>query len=159
MATFLLILTVLFIILGIIGCIAPVIPGLPIAFIAVLLYAYYDGFVHIGLNYLIIIGVLTIIAVGVDYLMVYLGTKIFGASKASTIGALIGSVVGIPFIPPLGIIVFSFLGALATEMYITQDINKSLKAAFGSFLGFISGTFFKVALGVAILISFIIKVI
>lgn len=158
MAAFWAIVAIIGILIGIVGCVLPLLPGLPIAFLAVLLYAWYDGFIHIGTGYLLTVGILSFLTIVTDYLMTALGSKMFGSSNKSAIGSVVGSIIGIFIWPPFGIIVFGFVGALVVEWYLSQDLTKALKAAVGATIGFFSGTVFKVILGIIILVSFIIKI-
>ena len=159
MGAFLAILAILCIVIGIVGTIVPLIPGIPIAFAAVLLYGWYDGFVHIEVQYLIIIGVLTVLSVVIDYITLALGSKLFGATNKSAVGSVVGSIIGIFVFPPLGILLFALLGAMVVEFYLSHDIMKSLKAGLGSAVGFFSSTLFKLMMGLGILFSFIVKII
>jgi len=153
--TFLLVLTIIAILIGLVGCVIPVIPGIPLAFVAILLYSWYDGFVHIGAGYLVFLAVLTIFSIVSDYVLIALSSRLAGSSKYSAWGAAIGAVVGFFILPPLGIIIFCLLGAYATEFYLVKDAKKALKAAFGSAVGLFSGIVFKVILGVYMLVFFI----
>lgn len=159
MNTLLIILAIMVILVGIAGCILPVLPGIPLIFAAVLLYGWYDGFVHIGSHYLLIIGVLTLLSLVSDYILIAQSNKLFGSSKASAIGAMAGTILGIFIFPPLGIILFGFLGAFLVELFLFQELEKAFKAALGAIIAFFSGTVLKVILGIAILITFVIKVV
>jgi uncharacterized protein YqgC (DUF456 family) len=159
MDTIFFVLAVIAIVVGIVGCVLPIIPGIPLAFVAVLLYAWYDGFVSItGLN-LVLLGTLTVLSIVSDYILIALGNRLMGSSKYSSIGAMLGVIVGFFIIPPLGILVFCFLGAMVAEYLFYRDTAKALKAAVGSTISFLSGIVFKVALGLFILIFFVVKVI
>ena len=69
---------------------------------------------------------------------------------------MIGMLVGI-FLTPIGMILGSFLGAFIAEMsYAKKDVESSLKAAFGSFLGFILGAGIKTIASVLIMWQIII---
>ena len=60
-----------------------------------------------------------------------------GGSKYAERGALIGLIAGI-FLTPIGMVMGSFLGAFLAEMYWGgQKPEGALKAATGSFIGFI----------------------
>ena len=159
MNTFLIILVIIVILIGIAGCILPVIPGIPIAFAAILLYAWYDGFEQIGTNHLILLAVLTILSIISDYVLIALSSRLAGSSKYSAIGATIGTIVGIFIIPPLGIIIFCLLGAFIAELLFVRDSRKAFRAAIGSIVGLFSGMLFKVVLGIYMLVFFVIKVI
>ena len=68
----------------------------------------------------------------------------FGGSRAGAIGATIGTVVGFFFIPPLGILLGPFVGAVIGELcHNREDIPKAILVGFGSFLSFIVGTGLK----------------
>ena len=159
MNTFLIILTIVVILIGLAGCVIPVIPGISLAFVAILLYSWYDGFTHIGAAHLIFLALLTVFSLGSDYLLIALSSRYAGSSKYSAIGAVVGALVGFFIFPPLGIIIFCLLGAYATEFYFARDSGKALKAAFGSAVGLFSGIVFKLILGLYMLIFFIISVV
>ena len=57
---------------------------------------------------------------------------------------MVGLIFGLFFFPPLGIIIGPFLGAFLGEMIQdSKEPKKALKAAFGSFIGFLTSTFLK----------------
>ena len=80
-----------------------------------------------------------------DYIIPVIGTKKFGGSKAGMIGTTIGLLISLifPILGLLGIIVWPFIGALVGELINRTDRKTALKSAFGSFLGFLTGTFMK----------------
>lgn len=129
------------ILLGLIGCIVPIIPGPPISFIGLLLLQLKE-IAPFTTKYLLIIGGIALLVTILDYIVPIMGAKKFGASKAGIWGSIIGLVVGI-FFGPIGIIVFPFFGALIAELIIGKKTGKALKAAFGTFLGFLFGTLLK----------------
>ena len=66
-----------------------------------------------------------------------------GGGKKGVIGSTLGVIAGIFIIPPIGIIVFPFLGAWIGEVISGKSSKMALRAATGSFLGFIGGVFLK----------------
>jgi uncharacterized protein YqgC (DUF456 family) len=87
----------------------------------------------------------------VDYIVPMYFTKITGGSKYAERGAIVGLIAGI-ILTPIGMILGSFLGAFLFEYYYTrQGAGQALKAAIGSFLGFITGTGLKTIVSVLIL--------
>src|SRR5690554_7219517 len=138
-----LIISLLFIFGGIIGSILPALPGPPLSWIGLLILYTAPG---MDFDYWIlgITFVLTLIIVILDYVIPAQGTKRFGGSKYGIWGTNIGLVVGI-FAPiPLGFIIGPFVGALIGELiYDRSDSKRSLKAATGSFIGFLASTFVK----------------
>ena len=142
MEYFLLITSFCLLIIGILGSFLPILPGPPISWVGLLLLYLTKG---IAINYLVL-GITLFIALFVavlDYIIPAKGTKRFGGSKYGVWGTNIGLVIGL-FFPPIGFIIGAFIGALIGELiYDKQDQNRALKAATGSFLGFLAGTFIK----------------
>jgi uncharacterized protein YqgC (DUF456 family) len=93
---------------------------------------------------LIILGGITVIVTILDFVIPILGTKKFGGSKYGSIGAAIGLVVGL-FLGPIGLITGALLGAFIGEIIFKNNIYYALKAAIGSFLGFLAGVGLKLA--------------
>ncbi|MBG7630555.1 MAG: DUF456 domain-containing protein, partial [Bacteroidetes bacterium] len=91
----------------------------------------------------ITLGVAVIITI-IDYIIPAMGTKKFGGTRYGVIGTMVGLILGLFFFPPLGIIIGPFVGAFIGEMINdSKDSGKALKAAFGSFIGFLTSTFLK----------------
>jgi uncharacterized protein YqgC (DUF456 family) len=101
---------------GLAGTVVPFIPGIPLIFIGIAAYGWFDQFQNIDAQYLIILACLTLLSVCFDYVSTILGAKYFGSSKSGTWGAVIGTVAGLFFFPPLGILIGPFLGAVAGEL-------------------------------------------
>ncbi len=138
----LLILGFLCMLIGILGSFLPVLPGPPISWIGLLLLhstkAVPDNWWFLGITLFFAVFITVM-----DYVIPAMGTKKFGGSKAGIWGSIIGLVIGL-FLPiPGGIIIGAFLGAFVGELTQNTDQKSALKAAFGSFLGFLTGTFMK----------------
>ena len=129
-------------IIGIAGSILPGLPGTPVSWIG-LLILYIWGPEEMPLKTLIIWGIVVAIVSVIDYVVPMWFTKVTGGSKYAERGALVGLIAGI-ILTPRGMILGSFLGAFLFELYYTrQGALQALKAAIGSFLGFITGTGLK----------------
>ena len=150
------------IILGLLGCILPIIPGPPVSFVGLLLLKY-TRFVEVGkmedfeTNLWYFAGAAVLVTV-LDYIVPIWGTKKFGGSKAGTWGAGIGLVIGL-FFAPIGLIVGPFLGAYVGEMITGRDEKSSLRSAFGSFIGFLTGVILKFIVSGYITVVFIKEII
>jgi len=146
------------IILGLLGCILPIIPGPPVSFVGLFLLKY-TRFVEVenmanfetNLWYFAAAAVLVTV---LDYIVPIWGTKKFGGSKAGSWGAGIGLVIGLFFVP-IGLIVGPFLGAYVGEMITGRDEKSSLRSAFGSFIGFLTGVLLKFIVAGYITVIFI----
>lgn len=156
MDIFLTVLGLLFMFIGLIGSIIPILPGPPLSWIGLLLLyltdAIPDDWTFLGVTL-----VIALIVFALDYIIPAMGTKKFGGSKAGMIGTSIGLIVGIIAPIPGGIIIGPFVGALLGELSNKADSTTALKAAFGSFIGFITGTFLKFIVAIVYL-GFFIKV-
>ena len=156
METLIIILAILAGIIGVAGSILPGLPGLPLSWVGLLiLYIWGDGNNAsgdtIGLLALILWGVVVAIVTVVDYIVPPLIIKKMGGSKYAERGAIVGLIAGI-ILTPVGMILGSFLGAFLFELYYTRKgSGQALKAAIGSFLGFITGTGLKTIVAVLIL--------
>jgi len=152
------------IVVGIIGCILPVVPGTPISF-AGLLLLHFSRFAELNIQTLLWLGILTLFVLVLDYLVPVWGTKKFGGSKYGAWGSGIGLIFGIFFLPALGpfglitILGGPFVGAYIGEIIGGKSSNVALKAAFGSFIGFLAGTFMKLAVSLLIAGFFITELI
>ena len=154
MDVFLLILGAFLIILGLIGCFLPVLPGPPLAF-AGMVVAHFGSGAPFSIGTLIIFGALTIIVSILEYVIQIIGTKFTGGTKYGNIGAAVGLIIGFFIYPIIGLILGPFLGALIGEIIGGKKFNQAFKIALGSFIGFLTGTFLKVALCLAMLVSYI----
>ena len=142
---FLLIIGSVFIVIGIIGSILPALPGLSLSFLALVLLEMTSR-VTLGWPFLIFWFVLVVLMGVLDYLIPAFGTKKFGGSKRGVWGSMIGLIFGIFLFPPFGIIIGPFLGAFIGEISAGKKTNSSIKAAFGSVLGLLTGIVLKTTL-------------
>jgi uncharacterized protein YqgC (DUF456 family) len=130
-------------IIGIVGSVLPVLPGPPFGWLGLLLLELTEG---IPTNYWFL-GITFIIAIGIfllDYMMPAISTKKFGGSKAGAIGAVLGLIIGLLSPIPFGFLIGPFAGAFIGEFVFNKTKGpQALKAAFGSFFGFIASTFMK----------------
>ena len=142
-------------IIGIVGSILPGLPGVPISWLGMLaLYIWGNGTNSAGdplsLTLLIVWAVVVIAVTVLDYIVPPIITKKMGGSKYAEKGSIFGMLFGMIF-TPIGMILGAFLGALLAELVVAKKKNdEALKAAIGSFLGFILGTGIKTIAAVCI---------
>lgn len=135
----------LLVLVGFLGSILPVLPGPPISWAGFLLLNWtkfisenkegYSTMLWILLFFVVVVTVL-------DYIVPIWGTKKFGGSKRGVWGATIGLVVGL-FLGPPGIIIGPFVGAYIGEISTGKKEKNALRAAWGSFVGFLTGVGLK----------------
>jgi uncharacterized protein len=127
--------------IGLIGCVLPFLPGPPLCFIALWLQQLRDE-KPFSSNFLWLWAGITIVVLILEYIIPAYGTKRYGGSKFGMWGCIIGMIAGF-WLGPLGIIIGPFAGALLGEMVNNADSENALRAAFGSFVGFLFGTLIK----------------
>ncbi len=147
-------LAIALIIAGLAGIVLPAIPGVPLMFAGMIVAAAIDDFQRIGWLTLTVLGVLTLLAVAVDFLASVFGVKYAGASKRAIWGSLIGMVVGL-FFGLAGIIFGPFVGALVGELSVHGRMEQAGRAGLATWLGLIFGTLAKIAIAFAMLGVFV----
>ena len=135
------ILGIILVIVGIAGSLLPLLPGPPIAYIGLLIQQLRPEKPFTA-TFLWVWAGIVIITVVLDYLIPIWGTKKFGGTKYGAWGCTLGFLAAF-WMGPFGIIIGPFIGAFAGEMLAGQNSQKSFKAAVGSFVGFLLGSFLK----------------
>ena len=140
---------------GIIGSFIPILPG-PITSWFGLLFLYLTDAVPMSYP---VLGITLLIALAIfilDYFIPAMGAKRFGGSRYGVIGTTVGLIIGL-FVPPFGIIIGPFLGALAGELLNGTKSDLAVKAAFGSLLGLLTSVFIKFTVASCFAILFVWK--
>jgi len=143
-------------IVGILGSFLPVLPGVPISWIGLLVLHLAPS---IQMNYWLL-GITLVIAIliyALNLVIPAMGTKRFGGSKAGMIGATIGLVIGLIAPIPFGVLIGPFVGAFIGEIINKSNSKSALRAAFGSFIGFLASSFMEFIIAFGFLILYIYK--
>lgn len=140
---------------GLVGAIVPGIAGPPFSFLAVLVLSFVEG-VDYSVTFLVVMGVLAAVIFLLDYLAPVWGTKYFGGTQAGVKGSTWGLVIGllVTLVFPIGfiaILVGPFVGAYIGEKNANTPDANAWKSAFGSFLGFLTGTFIKTVYAIVVI--------
>lgn len=136
-----LVIGILCLIIGLAGCIIPMLPGPPLSYVGIILLEltqYADFSTFQLLCWLLLVIVIQIL----DYFVPMLGAKYSGSSSGGKRGCLIGTIVGL-FFMPWGIVLGPFLGAIIGELMEGRNSSEALKSGVGSLLGFLLGTVSK----------------
>ena len=143
------------VITGIFGSFLPVLPGPGLSWLGLVLL-YFTNAVPINYWVLGITLLITVVVSVLDYVIPAKGTKRFGGSSYGIWGTNIGLIVGI-FAPiPFGFIIGPFVGAFIGELvYDSKNHQRALKAATGSFIGFLASSFMKFVVCVVFLGLFV----
>jgi uncharacterized protein len=138
------ILGVLLTIVAIIGSILPLLPGPPVAYVGLLLQQLRHE-KPFSSNVLLIWAVIVVLSIILDYFIPVWGTRKFGGTKYGVWGCTLGFLAAF-WLGPWGIIIGPFVGAFIGEMIAQQNSNIAFKAALGSFVGFLAGSFLKLVI-------------
>ncbi len=139
------ILGALLLLAGLAGVILPVLPGIPLMFAGILLVAWGDGFSHLGTGILVVLGVLTLLAVLLDFVASLLGARRVGASRMALVGAALGTVIGLFFGIP-GILLGPFAGAVLGEFWYSRHGGIAARVGIGTWFGMVLGAIAKIGI-------------
>jgi uncharacterized protein YqgC (DUF456 family) len=135
---------------GVLGIILPALPGVPLMFAGMLLAAWIDDFQRIGAVTLTVLGILTALAVVVDFAASALGVRRVGASNRAVWGALLGTIVGM-FFGIAGLIFGPFVGAVVGELSAHGRMAQAGRVGIATWVGLIVGTLGKLAIAFSML--------
>lgn len=130
---------------GLAGVVLPMLPGIPMLFGGIWLAAAVDHYQHLGPWWLLAIGLLGALAVGVDFVAATLGAKRVGASPRALWGAGAGTVIGLFFGIP-GLLLGPFAGALLGELAAGTSVLRSAHVGVATWLGLLFGALTKVVI-------------
>lgn len=149
---------VLLMLLGLVGTFLPVLPGTGLIFGAILLYGLYEQFQLITGQFLAVMAILALLAMATDYLSGALGAKRVKATRAGYLGATLGAIVGIFALGPIGLIVGPFLGAVTGEVASGRSAEQAMRVGIATVLGVMGGMLIKAAIGVTMIVMFILRI-
>ena len=121
-------------VVAVVGCVVPVLPGPVIAY-AVLWALYAFGCLP-STTTLVVCTVVAVFVTVVDYVLPSVCAKKFKCSGWGVFGCLVGSVVGLFFLP-IGIVAGPFLGTVAGELIAGRNLAASLRGGVGSLIGYV----------------------
>ena len=143
--------------IGLLGTILPVVPGTTIILLAAVGHRLIVG-AEQGMNWWMIgvLVILTAITYAIEFAASYAGAKYFGATKWGVIGAIIGGIAGI-FTGFITLLVLPIVGAIIGEMIAGKKMIDAGKAGWGTLLGNILGMVSKLAIGLAMIVLFLLN--
>lgn len=149
------VLAILLILAGLAGTILPALPGTPLVFGGMLLAAWASDFEKVGGWTLGLLGVLTLLSFGIDFLATAMGAKRVGASRYALIGAVLGTFAGLA-LGIVGVFIGPFVGALLGELLHLRgmgrdDMGQATRVGLGTWMGILVGTVLKLGLVFAML--------
>lgn len=150
--------------------IAVILFGIPGTFIIAgnaLVYGWLTDFVEITWKFLGFLLLISILAEIVEFFLGAAAASKFGASRTGMFGAIIGGFLGAVWATPilpllgtlLGALIGAFVGASLFEYVSSKDVQRSVRAGFGAFLGSIGGKLTKIAVAVAMVVMVGIRIV
>ena len=139
---------VVLVLVGLVGVLLPALPGTVLIFAGLLLAAWADGFVRVGVGTIVGLGVLTVASYFVDLATMAFGMQRLGTTRRAMAGAAIGTIAGLFFGLP-GLIIGPFVGAVIGELTVRRDLGRAGRAGVAAWFGFLIGTAVKVGLAFA----------
>jgi len=137
--------------LGLFGVFLPLLPGVPLAWLGMLIYAYFTDFQAISLTAVLVFLGLTLLTILVDFIAPILGAKKYKASKEGIVGASLGLFFGIFIFGPVGVMLGPLVGAFIGEIISGKRHQDAIRPALGTFIGFLLSAVIKLAVILAIL--------
>lgn len=142
---------------GVVGCVLPGLPGTPLVLAAAVAHKLIFGEASASWWILGILTLLTGLSLVLDYVASIYGAKRLGATWRGAVGAMLGAVAGLFFLP-VGILVGPFLGATLLELSGRRPWKEASKAGVGATLGLLVGAAGKVAASIAMILFFAVNV-
>lgn len=145
METIALIIAIIFFLIGILGTLLPALPGVVLVFTGMVVYGFMTKFVTLGVWFFLMQLLVMVLVFIVDFFASAVSSNKYGGSKQAAFGAVLGSIFGIVVMGPLGIILGPFIGSVAAEILLGRDLKHAIRVGFGSLVGVLGGTVFKLA--------------
>ena len=155
MKIFWIIITLTVMSIGLVGTLLPFIPGIPLIYGCFLFYGFVTGWESYGLGAVVGWGIVTVFTIILEFYAGSIGAQRYGASKLGMWLSIVGGIVGIVVAGFIGIIVGPFVGAVVGVMIMGKSHLEALKSGWGTVVGFLAGSLFKIAIAVAMIGSFI----
>ncbi len=148
MATALTVLAFVLMLVGLIGAIIPNFPDSVLIVAGALLLAAADGLTWADGVVLGAVALIALATEGLVYLAQAYGAKRAGASWKGVVGAIVGGVLGLFILQPVGILIGPLAGAVAGELIGGKKGREAFRAGLGALLGTLGGVVLKFAAAV-----------
>jgi uncharacterized protein len=144
---------------GLAGTILPFLPGIPLIYAGYVIYGLGTGWRDYGGKTMLVWGAVVLVSIALDYYAGILGAKKYGASASGIWGSVLGGILGLVFLGFIGLLAGTFMGAAAGELLSGKSSRSAWRAGWGTFVGFLAGTLFKIVLGVVMIGAFLWRIV
>ena len=151
--------TICLLLAGAVGCVLPVLPGHLILLIAAIAYRLMLG-ENSGLQWWSFVVLVLLMAISQTFEMLSgaAGSKWFGGTRWGAVGALIGTLIGLLFLP-FGLLLGPLIGAFVCEIaFARRQTHHAAISGVGSVVGVVAGMGFKIVIGVLMITWFFLDV-
>lgn len=148
MATVLTVIAFVLLVVGLIGAIIPNFPDSVLIVVGALLLTAADGLTWSDGVLLGAVVLIALAAEGLVYLAQAYGAKRAGASWKGVVGAVLGGVLGLFILQPVGILIGPIVGAVAGELIGGKRGGEAFRAGLGALVGTLGGVVLKFAAAV-----------
>ena len=145
---------------GLVGCILPLVPGHLLLLMAALAHRLMLGAEGSGLSWwsLGFLALMAIVSQVLETISGAAGAKRFGSTRWGVIGALVGGVLGM-FFMPIGLLLGPLLGAIVCELaFAREQMAVAFRSGVGSLVGTIAGMGIKLIFGLVMILWFFLDV-
>ena len=141
--------------LGLVGTLLPMIPGLLFVFLGLLLWAWSGDFQTISWATIQVLMLLTVMGFVLDFAAGAWGAKRGGANKEAVWGAVLGSVLGLMFLGPLGLILGPLIGATMGQLLYgdRKDVSGASRVGVATLFGVLLGSVAKLVIGFLMIVA------
>lgn len=154
-----LIIAIIFFIAGLLGTILPILPGPALIYCGMILYGLLNNFQSLNLYFFIIQAIALIVIFAADYVASAVGTILAGGSNQAAVGAILGTVIAMLILGPMGIIIGPFLGAVIVELFRGLGLKRAINVGLFTLVGTLGGTLFKLSAEFIMIVYFFIEII
>ncbi|WP_102027409.1 DUF456 domain-containing protein [Salirhabdus sp. Marseille-P4669] len=141
-----------------VGILFPIIPSVLVLWGGFLIYHFAINEETLSLFFWIPMIIFTVMLFIADIFVNSHYVKKFGGSKWGERMAAVAVIVGSFVLPPFGILIIPFIVVFITEMIQQKSPVASLKAAFGSLIGFLGSSIAKIIIQLIMIIWFFLDV-
>lgn len=141
--------TICLMVAGLVGCVLPILPGHLIILIGALAHRLILGREASGLEWwsFAVLVILMAASQAFEFASGAAGSRWFGGTRWGALGAFVGSIVGLFFLP-FGLLLGPLLGAFAAELLFAKKRPKfAASSGIGSVVGTLAGMGMKIVVG------------
>ncbi len=144
--------------LGVLGTLLPVLPGTPLIILAGVVYLLLTGSQAVSWPLIAGLAVMSLAAESIEYLFSVVGARYFGGTRRGMIGAVLGLVIGLLVLGPLGLVIGPFLGAILVELLGDRSFKEAAQVGVGTIIGQLGGSLVSFLIAVVMFSWLMVKV-